>query len=510
MSGQAPFDLRPRPRDWGIRIPGVREHVITGPVRSAPVPDAVVLPLHQNVGPPSMPVVRPGDAVAAGQPVAEPRAGVLGAAVHASISGTVIAVEPRPAGAGTGLVPAVVIAGDGQDRSYGGYPSHAEPARLSAADVRRAALEGGVVGLGGALFPTDTKLNPGSGIDALILNGAECDPYVSCDQALMRERPGDVLLGAQSMLHALETNHCIVAVKAEMSDVQAVLTDAIRALGDDRIELAVVPNRYPAGGERQLIAYLLHREVPSGGLPWDVGTVCQNVATAAALAAMLERGEPVTRRIVTVAGNVCDPVNIEARIGTPMRELVELAGGYAEDAGPVLTGGAMMGTPVANDTLPVTKSTNCILVADRQHAQPPVERPCIRCGACAWVCPARLMPQDLLTLMHTGGTPALERRGILDCIECGACDYVCPSDIPITHQLATGKKLVWQHHADDQHARRSRARFEARGHRKVREAEKRKASLEAQTEALEDTDARDAIASLMRRVDGRRDDRDQN
>jgi len=504
MTAMMQPDRLPRTVHWGVRLPGRKELSVQAPVLRAPPPHRVILSVHQNIGEPSHPIVDVGSRVSTGQPLSSAQTGSLSTPVHASISGYVAAIEEHRVPEG-GTATCIVIVNEGAEQTWQGYPGNRRPEHLQADEIRAGILDAGIVGLGGAMFPTRAKLNPGTAINTLILNGAECEPYISCDQALMTENAHEVLLGAVFMLRALQTDRCIVAIRSGMVKAEHALQSAMAELDDPRIELAVVPNCYPAGGERQLIEVLLGMEVPSHGLPRDIGAVCQNIATAAAVAKFFNTGEPLISRIVTVTGTgVRQPQNIEARIGTPINDLVEMAGGYTADADRLVMGGPMMGIALTDDALPVTKATNCILVAGRDDfATPPPERPCIRCGECTQVCPARLMPADLIALGRIPDLQQLEARGIEDCIECGACDYVCPSAIPLTERLIIAKGRVRQQQADQHQAAHARQRFEAREQRLHRDTEQQNDALARQVAEISGSKktGQQAIDELKRRAE---------
>jgi electron transport complex protein RnfC len=313
------------------------------------------------------------------------------------------------------------------------------------------------------MFPTRIKLNPGLGVTTLILNGAECEPRITCDDALMRSEPDSILLGAQIMLRILEADECLIAVK-EHSTACDHLQASIDGLNDDRFRLERVPDLYPAGGEAQLINLLKGIEVPHEGLPWDTGVICQNVATAAALADFFSNAEPLISRIVTVSGRgVRQPVNVRARIGTPLSDLIECAGGYTDEAQRLIMGGPMMGIALPDDALPVTKACNSLFVAGQSElpATAP-EMPCIRCGECATACPVNLMPQLLLQSARAQDFARLETLALPDCIECGCCDYVCPSHIPLTQQFRAAKQSRWDIGLEKRRAQLAQQRFAAR------------------------------------------------
>lgn len=493
------------PPRWGIRFAGDAARSPALPLRAAAVPPVLQVPLQQHVGHRTAPLVDVGDRVLKGQPIGAVRDQTLGARVHAPSSGRVRGLETMTV-PGRAATPCVVIETDGADTVYPGYGSHDNPLRLATSVLRQAVIEAGIAGLGGAAFPAGVKLNKGSGVETLILNGAECEPCINCDAALLQSDPQLVLLGAQIMLRILEADTCLVAVKQGMDGAAAALGAAIEQLGDDRVRLVTVPPVYPVGGEAQLIELLTGREIPAGGLPWDSGSVCQNVATAAAVARFLTRGEPLISRIVTVTGaGIAQPTNFDARIGTPLAELIAAAGGYVGEECRLIMGGAMMGVPLADDSLPVTKATNCFYIAaPAETATRSPERPCIRCGDCATVCPVNLMPQLLLQTARQNDFAQLEHLGLQSCIECGACDYVCPSRIPLTRGFAANKQELWERARERRQAAQAERRFSAREARLSAAEAARAAALDAQTGAPET-----ALAELLKRVDNdSADDRD--
>jgi electron transport complex protein RnfC len=413
----------------------------------APPPDRVCISLTQCPGSAARPSVVTGKSVLCGEPIAEPGEDG-GPRVHASISGQVTHVELRLVAGLRDPVPCIVIQGNGADARWPGYSPDPMAASRPTQELQERIAAAGLIGLGGALFPTARKLKAATGAPVLLLNGAECEPYISCDDLLIRERADRVVAGGQLLLAALGAQRCVIAVKTDMPKARVALYNAIEAAGDARVLMSVVTAKYPAGGERQLIELVLGREVPAGGHPADVGVLCQNVATAVAVADFFQQGQPLISRIVTVSGGgVSQPRNIEARIGTPVADLIALAGGYRDEPQQLtqrlIMGGPMMGVALASDELPITGATNCLIAATAAELgvyQP--EMPCIRCGDCIEACPASLLPQELLVAARAGNQAELETLGITECIECCACDYVCPSHIPLTGHFIRGKAAV--------------------------------------------------------------------
>lgn len=462
----------------GLRLDSHKSRPLERPIRVVPPPATLVLALDQGSGEDALPVVRPGDSVRTGSVVAA--ASGAAAALHSPVSGTVreIAVRPTPRGASR----CIVIENDGRD----------DPV-APAAPVDWRAMEGtaliehlaaaGTAGLGGAAFPSATKLALARAADAelLLLNGAECEPWICCDAALMRERAADVVLGAQVMLAASGAQRCLIAIEDDKPEAIAAIQSAARAATDERIEVRVLPAVFPLGAEGPLVAAVTGREVPHDGWPPQVGVVCQNVGTAAAVARLVQDGRPVTTRIVTVTGSgVKQPANVEACIGTPVGELVAACGGYTAEGARRIAGGSLTGRSLAGDDVPVTKGVNCILLAtDADLPARAAEMPCIRCGDCATVCPAGLLPQQLHVAARSDDSAALARFGLSACIECGCCDYVCPSAIPLTVRFRAARER--QHLADleRRRAREAKARYERHQRRLAEQAE-------AEREAFDD------------------------
>ncbi len=514
----------------GLRLAANKAASTARPIARGLVPPRLVVALRQHAGrhgERTEPVVRIGERVLKGQPLVAVDEGASRAgpptaagprtapAVHASSSGRVVAIEERlvPGGSGLLCAPCVIIETDGEDRAM--PPASSPPAWPAdrEAQLRRIA-EGGLAGLGGAVFPTAAKLAAAGGCRMLIVNGAECEPYISCDDMLMREAPEEVVGGARLLADLAGAPTCVIAIERDKPEairaVAAAARAAASAWADDRLRLAEVPTVYPAGGERQLVELLTGSQVPSGGLPSDLGFLCQNVGTAAALYRLAARAEPLVSRIVTVTGGgVADPRNLEVPIGTPIAWLVERCGGYREDVVRLIHGGSMMGYALPSDELPVTKATNCIVAARAAEVRSAGEAwPCIRCGECAAACPARLLPQQLLVAAGAADMGALATLGLRDCIECGCCDVACPSQIELTASFRAAK------HAYAAHERRARLsaaaerRFERRERRREQEAARSRESQETLRRGVRGGEAsgRDTVAAAVERARRRRED----
>ena len=483
----------------GLRLPAHKRESSTELIKVVPIPSRLVLPIEQHVGAPAQPVVGVGDRVLKGQLVATPD-GELGAPVHASSSGTVTAIEQWPVSRRFGeTAPCIVIECDGKDTASPSAAA-ADYRKLDPAELLQRILDGGIVGLGGAVFPTAQKLMQARtcDIDYLVLNGVECEPYISCDDVLMRECAAEILSGAQILMHALQVNACLLAVESDKPEALLRLGQVLAELGDERIVLKQVPSVYPSGGEDQLVQLVTGREVPSGGLPTDAGCVVQNVGTAAAVHDWIVNNEPLISRVTTVTGDgVNTPVNIRARIGTPVQDLIAFAGGYTDRATHLIIGGPMTGKSVNTDEVPLVKASNCILAVSGTPGAGD-ELPCIRCGECALVCPVRLLPQQLLWHARADDDKKLRDFGLTDCIECGCCDLVCPSHIPLTADFRRAKGRIRELADEKARADRAKQRFEARSRRLEQEHQERAAELARQKSSAK-TAGPAAIAEILKR-----------
>ena len=470
----------------GLVLEGHKSLSNQTPIRPAGLPARLIFPLRQRNGEDAPLRVSVGDHVLRGSLIAG-GTHLMDPPIYASSSGQVMAFEdhdlPHPSG---GSSRCVVIETDGQDESLPPLPLM-DAETCSPESLLQRIHEAGIVGLGGAAFPTAAKWLKGeSSIDTLIVNGAECEPYITCDDRLLRERADDVIRGTMLLSRCLDCNTTLIAVETDMPEAHEALLNAKSALGPQAAAIGIsqVPARYPAGGERQLIPVLTGREVPSGTVPAAIGILCQNVATVAAIYRSVTLGERLDSRIVTVTGGgVKTPQNLEVRLGTPVSFLIEQCGGYVIPDRQIKLGGPMMGHPVTSDAMPVTRSVNAILVTPTARPAP-TPQPCIRCGACAEVCPARLLPQQLYWHAQARQLQATLDQHLFDCIECGCCDAVCPSHIPLAQEFRQAKQTALARQQANERAAHAHQRFEARQARKLREqqdretaAQQRKASL---------------------------------
>ncbi len=441
---------------------------VQAPLRIAPIPPLLVVPLHQSIGGQPTPLVEVGDRVLKGQPIGAADKWVS-AAVHAPTSGTVIAVEERVAAHPSGLLTlSVVIEPDGQDEWIERHSL--DHASLEPERVREILRDSGVVGLGGAVFPSHVKLTPAASVpmDELVINGAECEPFMTCDDLLMRERAEGIVRGVAIFRDLLRPKRVLIGIEDNKPEAVATMQAAVEALGEN-FEVVAVPTRYPAGGAKQLIRVLTGKEVPASKRSPEMGVQCFNVATAYSAWRAIAFGEPVISRIVTLTGNVEQPGNWEILLGTPMQEVIALAGPKA-DTNRFVMGGPMMGFDLPDLSAPVVKATNCIIAGSPTLFPPPApEMPCIRCGACALACPHELQPFELYWFSRSRNFGKAQEYNLFDCIECGCCSYVCPSHIPLVQYFRFAKSEIWSRERDKNMADAAKARFEFRNERDERE-----------------------------------------
>ncbi len=478
----------------GIHLPDEKALSTSRPVAAAPLPSRLAIPLRQHIGAPARPLVRVGDWVLKGQRIAEPQ-GIMSAPVHASSSGMVVAIEERPIPHPSGLDgTCIVIRTDGLDQwarlptPLTNYPDFDAPT------LRERIRWAGIVGLGGAAFPTDVKLDPGphQPIRTLIVNGAECEPYITCDDMLMREHAGRVVQGAGIVMHLLGARECLIGI--EDNKPEAIESMRLAVAESDiaaSTQVCAIPSRYPSGSERQLIHILTGREVPSNDTPARIGVLCQNVASLAAVAEAVILGRPPISRYVTLSGRgIKEPRNFEVLVGTPVADLIQAAGGLAGEVRKLVLGGPMMGFTLDSEQVPITKATNCILaLTDQEAPDPGPAQPCIRCGKCAEVCPALLLPQQMYWYARCKDLDKVQDYNLFDCIECGCCDQVCPSHIPLVQYYRYAKAELRARERDQHTAEHARTRYEARTARLERLERERKTRLRRRQEALTATPA---------------------
>lgn len=470
------------------------------PIKAAGIPEKLVLPLQQHIGEPAEPVVAEGDTVLKGQLIADNRHG-MGVPVHAPTSGTIEHIGDHPVPHPSGMTDkCIILRPDGADQ-WGERHPVSNYRKLERDEVLERIHRAGISGMGGAGFPTDIKLKPPRDrkVDTLILNGAECEPYITADDMTMRERADEVIAGLKVMAWILRPERCVIGIEDNKPEAVSALNKAIEGT---RIEIAVIPTKYPSGGEKQLIQVLTGKEVPSGGIPADIGVMCQNIGTAVAVSRAIFEGSPLIERTITLTGEaLTTPGNIDALLGTPVDFLLEQAGLQTDRLNRLVLGGPMMGHTLTTTTVPVIKTSNCIIAATATELpEPPPEQPCIRCARCADVCPMGLLPQQLFWHAKAAEFEKAEHLNLFDCIECGACSYVCPSSIPLVQYYRYAKGEIRVQQAEQLKSDHARERFEARQQRLEREQKekeqrrKERAQAAAEAQKKKTTEAEKATA----------------
>ncbi|MBD3815578.1 MAG: electron transport complex subunit RsxC [Halothiobacillus sp.] len=476
----APFSFH-----GGIHPPENKTQTRDRPIKAMPLQSRYVLPLQMHIGAAAQAVVKVGDRVGKGQVLAQ-ATDFVSASVHAPTSGTIVDISPHPIAHPGGLsAPSILLQADGEDRWAERMTPWVDYQDISPAQLRGRLREAGIVGLGGAVFPTAAKMATGqSRVPTLILNGAECEPYITCDDRLMREQPEDILRGAAIAMYMIGAERCLIGIEDNKPEAIAALLEASRS--DPRFAVFSVPTRYPAGGEKQLIKVLTNIEVPRGRRASEFGLLCLNVATVVAVHRAVTFGEPMIDRIVTVTGEgITQPENLKVRIGTLMSDVVAEAGGYRPGVDRLIMGGPMMGFALHSDEVPVVKATNCLL-ALRPQDRPaePAPQPCIRCSLCAEACPADLLPQQLYWYARAKQFDRVVEYNLFDCIECGVCSAVCPSHLPLVDYYRFAKTEVWAREREKSKANQARERFEFRNERLERIKTEREAALNKKRQAL--------------------------
>ena len=489
----------------GIHPPENKTQSLGQGIATLPLPDILILPLGQHAGAPAKPLVAVGDRVLKGQLLAEP-GGFISAALHAPTSGTVSAIEDRAIPHPSGMsARCIVLLPDGNDEWC---PHHGVADYRAASPVALLGLirDAGIAGLGGAGFPSAVKLGPKQPIDTLIINGTECEPYITADDILMRERAADIVEGVAILAHILG-NPATLLIGVEDNKPQAFEALEAAARGT-AIEVVEFPTKYPSGGEKQLIQILTGKEVPSGKLPADLGIVCQNVGTTYAVQRAIVHGEPLISRVTTVTGRACGRNgNYEVPIGTPIRHLLAHNAFDAARCARLIMGGPMMGFALPDIDVPVVKTTNCILAGSHDEFPPaPPAQACIRCGLCAEACPASLLPQQLYWYAQSHNLERLEAHNLFDCIECGACAYVCPSNIPLVQYYRAAKGEIRQQDAEKKKADHARQRFEFHKARLERAEAEKAAKREARRLAAEEAQGKVAGDAIPASGPGSADD----
>ena len=402
-----------------------------------PEPETVVIPLSQHTGAPANPVVAVGDQVKVGQKIGE-AAGFISAPVHSSVSGTVVAIEDRLHPTKGGNVLSVVIKNDGKNQLADSVKPNKPLAELTADEIIDIVKEAGIVGMGGAGFPTYVKLKPGKPIDAVLLNGCECEPLLTADHRVLLAYADEIVLGLQAMMKAVSAPKGIIVIEDNKPDAIELLTAKTAEL--ENVEVVTARTKYPQGAEKMLIKRVMGRQVPSGGLPADVGCVVANVSTAKAVADAITTGMPLVERVVTVTGEkIKKPGNFIVKIGTSIKALVDYCGGAVDADAIFKSGGPMMGIDLKELDVPVIKATNGVIAIEPDVSQ---EVKCIKCGRCVDVCPMELTPLYFSKYADEENWEAMKYRNVMDCIECRSCEYICSSKIPLVKKIKAGKNAV--------------------------------------------------------------------
>jgi len=413
------------------------------PIELLPVPGSVTIPLTQHIGAPATPIINIGDKVLTGQIIAK-ASGYVSANIHSSVSGIVKKIDTIPDSSGF-RTPSVVIevSGDEWIDTIDRSTTVAKEIRYTSEEIIDKCFQAGIVGMGGASFPTHIKLNipEGKKCSLLVINGVECEPYLTSDHRLMLEKAEEIVTGIRIMMKALKVEKAIIGIENNKPDAIAILGNLCNGSGEISVQPLKV--KYPQGGEKQLIKAITGREVPSGGLPVDTGVMVHNVATAFAVYEAVIKNKPLFERVVTITGKkLKNPGNYLVRVGTPLNELIDAAGGLPEDTGKIVNGGPMMGKAVSNTSVAVVKGTSGIVVLPLSESLRAEAGPCIRCGKCITVCALCLEPVLLAVLSEKGMFERAETEKIRDCCECGSCSYICPADRPLVDYIRLGKTNV--------------------------------------------------------------------
>jgi len=470
----------------GVHPPENKHQSLTLPIGSLPLPEKLLIPLSQHIGTAAKPCEELGSNVLKGQKIAE-AAGPVSVPMHAPTSGTITAIEHRPIAHSSGmLAPCIEITSDGRDQ-WQPHQGIDDYRHASASTLLAAIAEAGIAGMGGAGFPSAVKLNPGRErpINTLIVNATECEPYITADDSAIRERAAEIIEGIGILSQILgHPENILIGIEDNKPEAIAALEPLVK---DSGISLVSFPTKYPSGGEKQLIYILTGEEIPSGGLPADIGMVCVNIGTTYAIKRAIVEGEPLISRVTTMTGEACGiNRNYETLIGTMVSHMLEHSQFDEERCSRLVMGGPMMGFSLTSADVPIVKTTNCILAPSHQEI-PDDEpaQPCIRCGLCAEACPVSLLPQQLFWYSQAEDQERLEAHNLFDCIECGACSYVCPSNIPLVQHYRHSKGEIQKARAEKVKSDHARQRFEFHQQRMEQAERDKEAKRAARREAAE-------------------------
>ena len=425
----------------GIHLPGYKESTQGLTIIPASIPDKVYLPVSQHIGAPCIPLVEVGTEVKIGQKIAAVK-GFVTSPVYASVSGKVVAIEKRQHPGGN-FVECIIIENDRKEEWVETIKPNPHPEDLSAEEIRSIIFEAGIVGMGGAAFPAHVKYAPveGKKADYVILNGVECEPYITSDHRLMLEKADRVIAGLRYVLKCIGCNQGIIAIEENKPDAIALMEKAVAS--EENIQVQALKEKYPQGSEKHLIYACTRREVPVGGLPLDVGVTVNNVGTAVAIADAVELGVPLIERVVTLSGDgIKNPANYLVRLGTLFSDLIEQSGGFTGEIERIISGGLMMGKAVYTADVPVIKGSSGIVVLKKYGRKKAQETSCVRCGKCIEVCPLFLEPTTITKLAKRGMWEEAEKNNAMSCIECGSCVFVCPARIPLVQYARRAKQAI--------------------------------------------------------------------
>jgi electron transport complex protein RnfC len=425
----------------GVHPPTNKTLTQNVPIENAVDPKIVVIPMSQHIGAPCDPLVAVGDTVKVGQKIGESKA-FMSVPVHSSVSGTVKKIEQRTIPNGS-KVTSVIIESDGNFEVHESVQPKGNVEDLTKEQILSIIKEGGMAGMGGATFPTHVKLSPppDKPIDTLLVNAAECEPYLTCDHRTMLEKPELVLLGIKAIMKALGVTKCYIGIEKNKPDAIEVMQKTVA--DQEGIEVAPLEVKYPQGDEKRIINAITGRVVPSGALPMEVGCVVENVGTVATIGNIIKTGMPLIQRVVTISGSaVQNPKNLYVRIGTTYKDVIEQCGGYKEEPGKLISGGPMMGIAQYTDEVPVIKGTSGILAFNKEEADLPEPSNCIMCGRCLEACPVQLMPYKISRYAIQKDFDAADEYHAADCIECGGCSFICPAKRPLKETISVAKKEI--------------------------------------------------------------------
>lgn len=481
----------------GVHPQGYKTMSSDAAIEKLPLPQRLYIPLQQHIGAPATAIVKPGERVLKGELIATGQ-GAVSAPVHASSSGTIAAIEDRPAPHPSGLpVRCIIIDTDGEDRWYEEMkPIGASPFEMAPEVIAQRVAAAGLVGLGGAAFPSAVKLSLAlkMKVKTLIINGAECEPYLTADDRLMQERASDIIKGIRIMLHAVQAPKAVLVI--EDNKPEALKQMQMASVRYDNIEILKVPTRYPMGSEKQMIYTVTGLEIPAGRRAADIGVMMHNVGTAFAAYEAVYFNKPLVSRIVTISGGcIREPHNLEVPIGTLISELIDYCGGLTATPARLLMGGPLMGMVLPSTNVPVIKGSNGLLALTQQEVSLENQRACIRCGRCVTACPCGLLPQDMAANIKAGNIDRADALGVSDCISCGSCAYVCPSSIPLVHYFNYAKGEMYARNQAKVQQKYTAQLAQQRKERVERQAQAKEAAMAAAVAEKRAKKAAEAAAS---------------